>query len=65
LILMNVTPYVQMVTSGIALVMAAALDAVGGGLAARLERTRRVAQQQQSKAPRPATEAPAHGSVAD
>jgi ribose/xylose/arabinose/galactoside ABC-type transport system permease subunit len=45
LVLLNVTPYVQEVSSGAALVFAAALDAFGAALTARLRDRRRVAAQ--------------------
>jgi ribose/xylose/arabinose/galactoside ABC-type transport system permease subunit len=45
LVLMDVTPYVQMVASGLALVFAAALDALGAVLGPRLAQRRRVALQ--------------------
>jgi ribose/xylose/arabinose/galactoside ABC-type transport system permease subunit len=51
LVLLNVTPYVQQVASGAALVFAAALDALGAALTPRLAQRRRVAEQVQSAAP--------------
>lgn len=45
LTLLNVPPFVQLVASGLALVFAAGLDALGTFLAPRLEERRRVAQQ--------------------
>jgi ribose/xylose/arabinose/galactoside ABC-type transport system permease subunit len=45
LVLMNVTPYVQMVAAGLALIFAAALDALGAVLGPRLQQRRKVAQQ--------------------
>jgi ribose/xylose/arabinose/galactoside ABC-type transport system permease subunit len=45
LVVMNVTPYVQQVASGAALVFAAALDALGVVLGSRLQERRRVADQ--------------------
>jgi ribose/xylose/arabinose/galactoside ABC-type transport system permease subunit len=45
LTLLNVPPFVQLVASGLALVFAASLDALGTYLASRLEERRRVAQQ--------------------
>jgi ribose/xylose/arabinose/galactoside ABC-type transport system permease subunit len=47
LILMNVTPYVQLVASGTALVFAAALDALGAFLSQQVEHRRRVGLQLQ------------------
>jgi ribose/xylose/arabinose/galactoside ABC-type transport system permease subunit len=54
LVLMNVTPYVQLLAAGLALVFAAALDAFGSALNARLQRRRRLSQQL-STAPRAAS----------
>jgi ribose/xylose/arabinose/galactoside ABC-type transport system permease subunit len=45
LVLMNVTPYVQLLAAGLALVFAAALDGFGSALNARLQRRRRLTQQ--------------------
>lgn len=44
LVLMNVTPYVQLLASGLALVFAAALDTLGGVLGVRLQRRRRLVE---------------------
>ena len=45
LTLLNVPPFVQLVASGLALVFAASLDALGTFLGPRLEQRRRVAEQ--------------------
>jgi ribose/xylose/arabinose/galactoside ABC-type transport system permease subunit len=45
LVLMNVTPFVQLVASGMALVFAAALDQLGAVIGPRLQERRRVALQ--------------------
>jgi ribose/xylose/arabinose/galactoside ABC-type transport system permease subunit len=45
LTLLNVPPFVQLVASGLALVFAASLDALGSFLGPRLEQRRRVAEQ--------------------
>lgn len=45
LVLLNVPPFVQLVASGLALVFAASLDALGTFLAPRLEQRRRVNEQ--------------------
>jgi ribose/xylose/arabinose/galactoside ABC-type transport system permease subunit len=45
LTLLNVAPFVQLVASGLALVFAASIDALGTFLGARLEQRRRVAEQ--------------------
>lgn len=45
LTLMNVTPYVQLLAAGLALVFAASLDALGAVLGPRMEQRRKVAQQ--------------------
>ena len=45
LTLLNVPPFVQLVASGLALVLAASLDALGTFLGPRLEQRRRVAEQ--------------------
>lgn len=58
LVLLNVTPYVQQVASGAALVFAAALDALGAALTPRLAQRRRVAEQMQAAAP--AADPPPH-----
>jgi ribose/xylose/arabinose/galactoside ABC-type transport system permease subunit len=59
LVLLNVTPYVQEVVSGAALVFAAALDAFGAALTARLRDRRRIAAQVTGdEQPEPSTVAP-------
>lgn len=45
LVLMNVTPYVQLVASGMALVLAAGIDTLGAVLTTRLEERRRTVAQ--------------------
>ena len=45
LTLLNVPPFVQLVASGLALVFAASLDALGAFLGPRLEERRHVAEQ--------------------
>jgi ribose/xylose/arabinose/galactoside ABC-type transport system permease subunit len=45
LTLMNVTPYVQLVAAGLALIFAAALDALGTALGPRVEQRLKVARQ--------------------
>jgi len=45
LTLMNVTPFVQLVAAGMALVFAASLDALGSALVPRLQQRRRIAEQ--------------------
>lgn len=45
LTLMNVTPFVQLVAAGVALVFAASLDALGSALVPRLQQRRRIAEQ--------------------
>jgi ribose/xylose/arabinose/galactoside ABC-type transport system permease subunit len=45
LTLLNVPPFVQLVASGLALVFAAGIDALGTYLGSRLEQRRRIAEQ--------------------
>ncbi|UZG44443.1 ABC transporter permease [Caldimonas thermodepolymerans] len=52
LTLLNVTPFVQLVASGLALVFAAALDTLGTVIAPRLEQRRRALEQQRAQAAR-------------
>lgn len=47
LTLLNVTPFIQLVASGLALVFAAALDTLGTVIAPRLEQRRRALEQQE------------------
>jgi len=51
LVLLNVTPYVQLVASGMALVLAAGIDALGGVLTTRFEERRRTAAQTEEDRP--------------
>jgi hypothetical protein len=44
LLLMNVTPFIQLLIQGLALVVAAGLDVIGTRLGARTERRRQVEQ---------------------
>ena len=50
LTLLNVTPFIQLVASGLALVFAAALDTLGTRIAPRFEQRRRAIEQQQRAA---------------
>ena len=45
LTLLNVTPFVQLVAAGMALVFAASLDALGSAIVPRLQQRRRIAEQ--------------------
>jgi ribose/xylose/arabinose/galactoside ABC-type transport system permease subunit len=55
LTLLNVTPYVQLVAAGLALVLAAGLDTLGSVLVPRLQQQRRVEEQLRQASTRDAT----------